>query len=130
MAFKVRASMPGAASTPKFFNPEIPPSPGGWHFWLDAETRLYPIRGNSAGEVFDRLKRYQENNRKFTGDDAIWAQLWKYWCSLEPKRCGDQGRKTAGTMPPREIWGPILWRMLNWAAVNYSGRFFNALILE
>lgn len=120
------------ASIPKFFDPERPPSPGGWRYWLDPDSRQYPIQAYSAAGVFDEIKRYEQNNGKYVSDDSIWRRLWAYWCSLEPARCGKETAPavTPAAMPGKEVWGPILWRMLNWAAVNYSPSFFSVLVTE
>lgn len=122
--------MAGPTSIPKFFNLHMAPAPGGWHFWFDADRKQYPVIGGSAQQVFDRIKNYQTNNRAFTSDDAIWQMLWKYWCSLEPARCLERKSNAVSVPPPKEVWGPIVWRMLNWAAVNWRPTFFEALVQE
>lgn len=114
--------MDGPDFIPKFFNPEMPPSPGGWHYWLDPETKRFPVFGHSPQEVFDQILRYAQNNA-IRGFDpvALWRQLWGYWCSLEPNRCGaPKTPPTQPALPPKEVWGPILWKTLNWLAVNYT----------
>lgn len=118
-------------STRRFFDPERPPHPGGWHYWFDPASKQFPISGRSAQEVFDHIRNYQKNNGHYAGDEPIWKELWRYWCSLEPNRCiTPPSAPVKIELPGKEVWGPILWKMLNWAAVNYNPEFFRALVNE
>ncbi len=119
-------------SIPKFFDLPRPPINGGWHYWLD-EGKSFPVNGGTPEQVHAQVKLYRSNNRLPNSDDeTIWRELWAYWCSREPERCHIKRGKAVDPekLPGKEVWGPIIWRFLNWAAVNYSGAFFTMLVNE
>lgn len=111
---------------------------GGWHYFYDPADGSTMFKLGSAEEVIDELIRFRANNGKPAGREAIAQEVWSYYCSRQPERCG-QAIPAGGAVPflPKdltpEFFGPIIWRFLNLAAVRFEevGRdFFLALVLR
>jgi hypothetical protein len=103
-----------------------PPMPGGWHFHVDGEM----IRGSSGEEVFEKVKRLLGNNKRHPGDAELERQLWDYWCSLNPARCGLSTQEMVPAVSreiPKTEWGRSLWLHINHTAVHFDREYFLAL---
>lgn len=121
--------MGAPTSITKFFNAAERPPIMGWHYYRDLNDRETYFRKDSAEGVLEELKRQRVNNGKFVSDFDLWRELWDYWCSREPTRCGYSERTPAAELPagpliPRDInppfFGPIIWRMMNLVAARFD----------
>lgn len=124
-------------SIAKYFNANERPPVGGWHYFYDSQNRSTYFKAGSAEEVMQILAKYRKNNGTFVSAVDIEREVWVYWCSLDPVRCGQsQGSEIRENGPlqprdvPKEVWGPILWKFLNHAAVHYSHGWFEGVIRE
>jgi hypothetical protein len=81
--------------TPRFHNPESSPPPGGWYYFLDFARPDTRVSGYSPPEVFAQVKTWRQNNGRFTTDAELDAELWAFWCGLQPQRCGQTGPPTS-----------------------------------
>lgn len=112
-------------SIPRFFDENERPAQGGWHYYEDPARASTYFRLYSPGDVFEHVKKLRQNNGTFVSDVDIWRELWNYWCSREPGRCGlATPAAPAGPVKPRELnaamWGPIIWMALNLHAVRFD----------
>lgn len=114
----------------KFHDAAERPLRGGWHYWENLTAKTGEYRGFSPDDVFAKVKAKRSNNGQFNGDNALWAELWAYWCSLEPQRCVSTAGTPSQDGQAKEQWGPRLWMFLNHAAVNFERPFFIALVNE
>jgi hypothetical protein len=115
-----------AGSIPKFFDAEIRPPVGGWHYFTNPSNHNTLFRKQSADAVIDEIQRYERNNGKQRPREEIEREVWQYWCSLQPERCGGAPQQAGGIVPMlpkdigKEFFGPIIWRFLNLAAVRFE----------
>ena len=98
---------------------------GGWHYYYDVNNRETLFRLYSPEAVQDEIIKYRTNNRTFTNAQDVERELWAYWCSLHPERCGLPATPAnAGPLLPLdqrpEFFGPIIWRFLNLAASRFD----------
>lgn len=113
---------------------ERPPQ-GGFHYFYDPADGSTMFRKYSADEVIDEVIRYRRNNGKDFARSAIATEVWTYWCSRQPERCGGAAKSNVVPFLPRDltpkIWGPWIWNFLNLAAVRFDHigpeRFFQIL---
>lgn len=121
-----------ADSIAKFHDIAERPPKGGWHYFYNPNDRDTYFRKASPADVFTELKRYRTNNATFVSDIDLERELWVYWCSLHPERCGQASAPVADAvaMLPKDqdplFFGPIIWRMMNLAAtrIEFTGRDF------
>lgn len=103
-----------------FFDAHIRPPRGGWNYTYQGEL----IQGYSESDIVEKITRIQRNNATFTTSQAIRDEIWKYFCSREPTRCGMATPPAplpdapAGvSLVSREITpvvqGPPIWTFLN-----------------
>jgi hypothetical protein len=135
--------MSAPTSITKFYDAAERPPIMGWHYYDDPNDRGTYFREASADAVFERVKRLRVNNAKHVSDFDLWRELWSYWCSREPKRCGQDATEYAvagvspGPLVPRDInppfFGPIIWRMMNLLAARFDSttpQFFRDFLYE
>lgn len=112
------------ASIVKFYDAHVRPPRGGWNFMIGGEL----VQKHSEADIIDEVKRYRRNNGTFTSEDDISRELWAYWCSRQPERCG-QSKKPEDTATraiptPRDltpaVMGPWVWQFLNLAAARWT----------
>lgn len=115
-----------ADSTPKFYDASERSPIGGWHYFYDPSDGSTMFKLSSPEEVIDELVRFRTNNRALTSRAEIEEELWKYWCSRQPERCGQTlgiNEKATPFLPldqTPEFFGPIIWRALNLAATRFE----------
>lgn len=120
------------STIPKFFDAEVKPPRGGWHYFYRPEDGSTMFRGSSPDGVIEEVMKYRRNNGVTPDRAAIEVELWNYWCSLDPTRCGQEAVEPSARVAylPRdqkpEFFGPIIWRFLNLAATRFdeTGRDF------
>lgn len=84
------------------------------------------FRMATADAVIEEIVKYRRNNGGDTDRAAIERELWNFWCSLDPQRCGQAAPVSGPSGPylPRdqkpEFFGPIIWRFLNLAATRFD----------
>lgn len=104
----------------KFFDAATRPPRGGWSFMIaGARVDRY-----SETEILSALRAWRVNNGTFQSEIALQEELWTYYCSREPERCGAKRGTVAETpLAPRELTkeviGPWIWQFLNLAAVRW-----------
>lgn len=126
-----------ADSISKFHDASERAPVGGWHYFYDPSDGSTMFKLGSADEVIEELVRFRSNNRTFTTREAIEREVWRYYCSRHPDRCG-QTAPAEGAKPflpldqQPEFFGPIIWRFLNLAASRFEfiGRDAFMLILQ
>lgn len=115
-----------ADSIAKFFDRQIKPPRGGWHFPLPGGNTL---ERHSEADVLSELKRWRKNNGTFVSDVDLERELWTYYCNREPARCRQttfdaQPKITALGVGPvevtKEMQGPPIWTYLNTLAVQWT----------
>lgn len=105
---------------------------GGWHYFYDPSDGSTMFKLSSPDAVVDELVRYRRNNGQPSDRAAIEGEVWKYYCSRSPERCGGEAKSNIVPFLPLDqkpaFFGPIIWAHLNLAATrfNYIGaeRFF------
>lgn len=114
-----------ADSIVKFHDAAERPPQGGWHYFYNPQDRDTLFRKESEDAVLQELKRYRINNRTFVSDLDLERELWVYWCSRTPSRCGQSA--TAANPTPMlpldqqpEFFGPIIWKMLNLMVTRFE----------
>lgn len=109
---------------------------GGWHYFYDPTDGSTMFKLSSPDAVIDEIVKYRRNNGQNFARAEIEQEVWTYWCSRDPVRCG-QNVEQRNIVPflPRDLtpkfWGPIIWQFLNIAAVRFdhigAERFFGIL---
>lgn len=125
-----------ADSIPKFHDAAERSPIGGWHYYYNTLDRDTLFQRSSADEVIEELERYRRNNHTFTSRNDLEAEVWRYYCSRQPDRCGqiDAPANPQPFLPndqKPEFFGPIIWRFLNLAATRFQfagGDFFQQTI--
>jgi hypothetical protein len=84
---------------------EISPR-GSWHYFYDPNIPSTRVQRNSEQEIFDEVKRWRINNGRFAGDEDLRDEMWNYWCSREPNRCGSRDKPAA---TPHQIGWRDVW---------------------
>lgn len=87
---------------------------------------------SSPDAVIDELVKHRRNNGQNFSRASIEEEVWKYWCSRDPVRCGGSEATRPVPFLPRdqkpEFFGPIIWPFLNLAATRFDhigpDRFF------
>lgn len=108
---------------------------GGWHFFYDPSDGTTMFKKSSPDEVIDELVKYRRNNGQNFARASIEEQVWNYWCSRDPVRCGQSAPSKVVPFLPRDltpkVFGPWIWPFLNLAAVRFDHigpeRFFGIL---
>jgi len=107
----------------KFYDSHIRGPRGGWS---------YPIGGTlvakySEADIVAELKRWRTNNGTFVSDEKIEEEIWAYYCTRQPERCGLTGviasLTSTAAMPrelTKEVVGPWLWQHLNLFAARWQ----------
>lgn len=116
-----------ADSIAKFYDRQIKPPRGGWHFPL---PRGVLIEKHSESDVIGEVKRWRKNNGTFVSDLDVEREVWNYYCNREPKRCKGAAADSAprisagATVIPaevtKELQGPPIWLFLNTLAVRWE----------
>ena len=121
----VKAPFQVADSIAKFFDRQIKPPKGGWHFNLSGGVTL---ERHSESDILSALKAWRQNNRTFVSDLDLERELWTYYCSREPSRCkpalSDASVQQSVTTGPvevtKEMQGPPIWLFLNTLAAQWT----------
>lgn len=111
-----------ADSIAKFHDAQVRPPRGGWAFPIGGQL----VEKHSEADILEAAKAYRKNNGTYVSDEAITREMWAYWCSRQPERCGATPAEAAATVPlvPRdlkpEVMGPWIWQFLNLAAARWN----------
>lgn len=116
--------MADSPSIAKFWNRNTVPPRNGWHFTVGGQQ----ITRYSENEILQELRQWRKNNGTYVSDAALEKEIWDYYCSREPERCGTAtvaNRSTATvTLVHKELSkeeiGRILWRHLNLFAASWT----------
>lgn len=115
-----------ADSIAKFYDRQIKPPRGGWHFPLSGGNTL---SRHSESDILAELKRWRKQNGTFVSDLDLERELWNYYCSREPARCRAttaDAQKVASVSVSgpvevtKEMQGPPIWTFLNTLAVQWT----------
>lgn len=120
-----KALLQVANSIAKFWDRNIRPPKGGWHYNLPGNVTL---EKHSESEIFEAVKKWRKNNGTFTSDIDIERELWTYYCNREPKRCKATLADSVTPSPApdgpvevtKEMQGPPIWTFLNTLAVQWT----------
>lgn len=108
---------------------------GGWSYFYDPSDGATMFKKSSPDEVIDEVVKYRRNNGQPHDRATIEAEIWRYYCSRHPERCGGEAKSNVVPFLPRDLkpadFGPPIWRFLNLAAVRFDHigpeRFFQIL---
>jgi hypothetical protein len=114
-----------ADSIAKFWDRQIKPPKGGWHYNLSGNVTL---ERHSEAEIHAAVKQWRQNNQTFASDLDIERELWVYYCNREPKRCKNAMAEHSATVKSanapvevtKEMQGPPIWTFLNTLAVQWQ----------
>jgi len=110
-----------ADSTVKFFDAHVRPPRGGWTFTIAGRK----VEKHSESEVISELRKWRQNNNTYVDDESLSREVWGYYCSREPERCGQSASNVSPTaIVPKdltpEVVGPIIWKHLNLSAARWN----------
>lgn len=108
----------------RFFDAHVRPPRGGWHYSIGGKH----IGGFSEEQILEEMGKFHRNNGTGKTDGELRAELWNYYCSREPERCGRTPHKRiaepSGPVAPGEKTpqrqGPPIWTFLNTVAAQWT----------